>query len=150
MQVNARSAPAGITVDFSQMRNVTVDLVRQTAVAQGQIRPAQQALLWLALTAQPLLLGPCDAPLAHPPRTSKAYFSATVLPSSWHNAFGAIVETLVQLCKNRCTHVMRAQVERLMMTSYKQLSLRDWVYPGAMLTLLVVQLFMFSSSLHHA
>ena len=45
---------------------------------------------------------------------------------------------------------MRAQVERLMMTSYKQLSLRDWVYPGAMLTLLVVRLFMFSSSLHHA
>ena len=91
-----------------------------------------------------------DAPLAHPPRTSKAYFWATVLPSRWDNAFGAIVETLVQLCMNRCTHVMPAQVERLMMTSYKQLSLQDWVYPGAMLTLLVVQLFMFSSSLHHA
>ncbi len=34
-QVNARSAAGGITVDLSNMRNVTIDPVQQTAVAQG-------------------------------------------------------------------------------------------------------------------
>ena len=34
-QVNAKSASGGITVDLRNMRNVTIDPVQQTAVAQG-------------------------------------------------------------------------------------------------------------------
>ena len=37
VQVNARSTPAGITVDLSQMRNVTVDPVRQTAFVSDML-----------------------------------------------------------------------------------------------------------------
>ena len=35
MQINARSADNGLTVDMSQMRGVVVDPVQQTAVVQG-------------------------------------------------------------------------------------------------------------------
>jgi len=35
LQINARSAADGLTVDLSQMRGVVVDPVQQTAVAQG-------------------------------------------------------------------------------------------------------------------
>ena len=35
MQINARSAADGLTVDLSQMRGVVVDPVQQTAVVQG-------------------------------------------------------------------------------------------------------------------
>jgi len=40
LQVNARSAAGGITVDLSNMRNVTIDPVQQTAVAQGVLSSA--------------------------------------------------------------------------------------------------------------
>jgi len=45
MQINARSANDGLTVDMTQMRGVVVDPVQQTAVVQG---PA--LLFCLALT----------------------------------------------------------------------------------------------------
>ncbi len=35
LQINARSADDGLTVDLSQMRGVVVDPVQQTAVVQG-------------------------------------------------------------------------------------------------------------------
>ena len=35
MQINARSAADGLTVDLSQMRGVVVDPVQQTAAVQG-------------------------------------------------------------------------------------------------------------------
>ena len=35
MQINARSADKGLTVDLRQMRGVVVDPVQQTAVVQG-------------------------------------------------------------------------------------------------------------------
>ena len=40
LQVNARNAADGITVDLSNMRNVTIDPVQQTAVAQGVLSSA--------------------------------------------------------------------------------------------------------------
>lgn len=46
MQINARSADNGLTVDMSQMRGVVVDPVQQTAVVQG---PALLSCLDLAL-----------------------------------------------------------------------------------------------------
>ena len=46
MQINARSANNGLTVDLSQMRGVVVDPVQQTAVVQG---PAPLLCLDLAL-----------------------------------------------------------------------------------------------------
>ncbi len=46
MQINARSANDGLTVDMTQMRGVVVDPVQQTAVVQG---PALLFCLVLAL-----------------------------------------------------------------------------------------------------
>ena len=64
MQINARSANNGLTVDMSQMRGVVVDPVQQTAVVQG---PA------------PLLL-PCSGPALLP--SSRAYPPSSPKPTS--------------------------------------------------------------------